>query len=485
MVFKMLICLFVTLLTANKIHTEFQSVQWRQASLLDQYACVASLKFHLKKELLMDFFTKLALNETMCPIKNCSVTLANTTVAAELSKFPTTILSQASDSLKLNGTRVYDAIMKTNMTVNTTLYYLQLFGITFSEIYNNFVTNLSNPEEMVPNSLKAINVSLPEFMAAVAYGNDVARLKILSTGNYSLTNLKTVSNVTKKNFTEMLSFIPLNGVFKNLDKVNSSKLQTFANDLGIASENLNNFYLQLNVSLTDFLKHQQFVDILDDIYKTLNKEEALSVFVTKHMAITVKRSISLETFLNNASDFIKNYSQLYLETVGNPLRQYQVKTVSVSLNQYSKEVAHIYSTTPFLGKVANTSSTHNVSRLANCTYVSKLSGSGLFTENITDAHVDKYSFTFIKSSKTVYNLASPLFCQGMLYGLAIKDHPKYINFTSFKSNALPDKPIISNPNEVVTNSTTPSTTKSPNSGNKCNNEIVLSLLFVAVSILYV
>lgn len=434
----------------------------------------------------MDFFTKLAVNETMCPIKNCSVTLANTTTAAELSKFPATILSQASDSLKLNGTRVYHAIMKTNMTVNTTLYYLQLFGITFSEIYNNFVTSLSNPEEMVPNSLKAINVSLPEFMASIAYGNDTARLKLLSTGNYSLANLKAVSNVTKKNFTEMLSFIPLNRVFKNLNKVNSSKLQTLANDLGIASENVINFYQQLNVSLTDFLKHQQFVDIVDEIYKSLNKEEALSVFVTKHMAITVKRAISLETFLNNASDFIKNYSQLYLETVGNPLRQYQVKTVSVSSNQYSKEVAHIYSVTPFIGKVANTSSAHNVSRLVNCTYVSKFSASGLVAENVTDAHVDKSSFTIIKKSKTVYNLGSPLFCKGVLYGLAIKDYPKYINFTSFKSNAPPVKPIISKPNEVVTTSTVPASTKSPNnSGNKCNGEIILGLLFVAVSILYV
>ncbi|KAB0805590.1 hypothetical protein PPYR_02560 [Photinus pyralis] len=448
-------------------------------SPLDEYACVASLKFYLKTELLMEFFTKLALNETICPISNCSVTLADVTDAAELSKLSTNVLAKGSESLNLNDTRLYEAVMKCNMTVKSTLYYFQLFDMTFSEIYNKFVNSLTAPEEMVQSSLKAINVSLPDFMAAVAYGNDKNRLTILSKGNYSLNNVNAILNITRKNFTEIISCIPLNKILQNLSKVNSTKLQNFVIDAGITSNKSISFFKQFNISLTTFLKRQQFADIVDDIYKSLNKEEALGVFVARQVAITVKRAITVDSFLRNASDFLGNYSQLFLESVANPLNKYQVKRIAVSSNHYSREVAHIYSATPFLGKLVNISSTQNLSRLTNCTYVSKLPGGGLFVENITDAHVDKVTFTAIKSSKTTYNLGSPLFCKSLLYGLAIENYPKYIKFTSFEVNST-IKPILPGPNEV---STTPSATTKSSESSSNSNRIILSLILITTSIL--
>ncbi|KAF5276992.1 hypothetical protein FQA39_LY18524 [Lamprigera yunnana] len=407
----------------------------------NDFSSVVLLKFDVQQENKTTFFIKLALNETKCPINNCDVSLADVFEAGELAKLPSVVLANATRSLGLTELEFYNAFIRCKMTINSTLYYLDIFETSFFEIYNNFVNNLTNPGETVPKILNILQVNVPDFMAAAAYGTDLMRLQILSTGNYSFDNYIALLKVTQKNLTDLIGYLPLNRVFKNIGKVNESKLLVFVHDLAITSRQLENFYLALKVHTNNFFKYDAFVKVDKDLDTFLNQQETLGVFISRVKVVTSSVANAL-TFFRNNTDFIQNYTKFYLESLGNSSNRYYVENVTLESGEYVHEVAIIYSKTPFLGVPSQLGLIYDATKMYNCTLVSK-SSNRFVTENFDNVLIHNTTFTVIKSNKTIYSLGSPMYCHNKMYGLAIENHPKYINFTKFKTYKIIIPSVVS------------------------------------------
>lgn len=412
---------------------------------------VVLLKCDLENDNMTDFFIKLALNETRCPIKNCNSTILDIVQAAELYKFNSSFLANSTKALNVSEVNIYNAFKNCNLTVNSILHYFNIFETTFSEIYDVFVSHLKNPVITIPNILKIVNVSSNSFLTELTFGTDLSRLQVLSTGNYSFDNIKLVMKNTSLTVTDMLSCLPLNKIVKNIEKVNSTRLSDFFNTLNVTSIDIKNFYFALNVSSNNFTNYTTFAKIRNDLDKYLNKDGTLGVFTSKTQVVTSSRAIMLQ---KSNIGFVLNYTTFYLQ-MPNSTNKYKVQNVSLESKRFVKEVAVISSQSAFLGAPSKIGLIYNATKIFNCTYVTILPNNTLTTENFNNAIVDKAFFKVIKSSKTIYTLSSPIYCQNRMYGLAVENNTQHIVFTKFKTYNItvhptkPSPPQTPNPNSSL------------------------------------
>ncbi|KAF5299598.1 hypothetical protein FQR65_LT09403 [Abscondita terminalis] len=369
---------------------------------------IVILKCDLGNRNMTDFFIRLALNETSCPIQNCSANISNIVEAAELHKFNASVLANSSKLLNVSSVNLYNAIKNCNMTVNSTLYYLNIF---------------ENPNR---------------FFAEFSFGTDYTRLMVLSTGNYSLSNIQLALKNTSLLITDVISCLPLSKVAKNIGKVNSTELTRFVQNLDINSHNVKILFSALNVSSSTFLNHTTFVNLRSNLTDYLNQDGALGVFISKTQVVTSKKAIPLQ---KNNIQFVLNYTHIFLQSQEAKLR-YTISNISVGSDTFGNEFAVIDTKMTLLGKPSKIGLVSNETKILNCTYITKLHNDTLITENFHNASVlNKTHFRIVKSNTTMYTLGSPFYCQNRIFGLAILNNTQYIDFFKFNSSNITVEPI--------------------------------------------
>lgn len=435
--------LFVTFLDRNLGEVRKSSVDpFLDDEDLDKYYTnVVSLKYHLKQDTFMEFFTKIALLEMPCPLVNCNVTLIDISEAINFKRFTTDVLAEAIGTLNISPNDAHNILALYGVNVTTFHYLFQTFDVTFGEIYNNFVKTLPSPGKTIPDILTILNVSLVDFMTAQAYGNDSARLEVLSKGNFSKANIEAVLKLTNNTVIDFLKFVPLDRASKNLKKIDPTELTFFVKNLGVTSRNFQNFYKYLNVTPINFLTYPPFIKVVTDLYEHLNSEEILGVVVAPTKIVTVKNGKSLDFYKKQNSSLIMKYIYFHVELVENPLVQYVIKNVlDQNLTYDSDKMVLVEIQVPFTGKVAEITKIYNQSTLAMCTYVTKQPYGGIYVEEQRKVLLDAYVIKMKKENGTVFNLGSPLFCNQKLYGVAVNESQTDINFATF-SKVLPVAPL--------------------------------------------
>lgn len=436
------------------------------------FSHVGCLKYHLKEEKIPKLLTEVCMYNMKCPTTNCQASLVDIVEATQLSRFNTSALVEAIEKLNITENDAYNICLIYDLTADLFEYLLQTFGLTFSEIYKNFVSSLVNPSQSIPQILNTLNVSVIEFMNAQAYGNDTLRLQVLSYGNYSKENLLTVLQIANKTPSDMLRLIPLNQVARQIRKLNPIEFTNFIKNIGVTSRGLEVFYGYLGITPINFLSYPLFIQITTAFYDLINPQEVLATLISPNRLVTSNTAQALTVFGKTNDVFVREYSDFDFELVENPLVQYLIKSVILNNTEYqSQDIAFIDIKNPITTGYVQMSNNDNFTTLNNCTYVSKLQYGGLYVENVTKANKEMGKIVITKTANTVYNLGSPLFCQGKLYGFAAGEDAKSIRFSTFITkmpSTTKPKPtfptIIGQPSSNGSiNATHPSITSKPSS----------------------
>ncbi|KAF2894785.1 hypothetical protein ILUMI_11390 [Ignelater luminosus] len=410
------------------------------------FSHVGCLKYHFKEEKIPKLLSEVCMYNMKCPTTNCEVSLIDVVEATQLSRFNTTALVEGIEKLNISENDAYNICLIYDLTADLFEYLLQTFGLTFSDIYKNFVSSLANPSQSIPEILNTLNVSALEFMNAQAYGNDTLRLRVLSYGNYSKENMLTVLKIANKTPSDMLRLIPLNQVARQIKKLNPTEFTNFIKNIGVTSKGLEVFYEYLGIKPINFLSYPAFIQIITSFYDSINPQEVLATLISPTRLVTSNTAQALSVFGKTDDVLVSEYSNLDFELVENPLVQYLIKNVILNNTEYqSEDIAFIDIKNPISTGYVEMFTSDNLTMLNNYTYVSKLQYGGLYVENVTNAYRQNHTIVITKTANTVYNLGSPLFCQGKLCGFASGQDAKSIRFSTFikkMPSTIKPKPTI-------------------------------------------
>ncbi|XP_018322891.1 uncharacterized protein LOC108735431 [Agrilus planipennis] len=345
-------------------------------------------------------------------------------------------IAEALSTLDLNISNPNDLINSYNLTWNKFGDFIHYIDTTVSEIYNSFVNILSSPNQKMPVILDLVQINRNEFSSIFLFGTEEEKLDLLSNGTYSIEIFNQILEIANLTDAQLLSIVPLQKMARAIvdRKFSYRGILDFIRTLEVTSNDLEKFYLALNVTLDELYSNELYQQSLRQLLRMLNKQQVIGTAISQHQLITSAASVDVFSadFIRFLNGNVGQYFTLQAHLVENDSEIVPLFSDAVVPEILSKEIA-LYDLKYPLALFTKVSLNYNGSEWINCTYLSQLENGSLYQEQL-DVQLGTSYLLSKKTNATVYVLGSPVFCDDKIHGLAIEEDEAMLKFTPM----LPD-----------------------------------------------